>query len=160
MEVVTPAGKGHPGAPRMTVCDWIAGVQRPWMAEADHIPVPWIHAGLSCPAPFGRDACKPGVLPVCHAGLSCPAPFGRDACKPGVLPVCPAQIRPERPFGREPNGTNEVCPTGESQGRLWSIWTCAARSEGRVPGKGRAQNRRERFWTACGGSEGRTPRTG
>jgi|GEM_PF-3228653 len=80
------------------------------------IPVNWIHAGRSCPAPFGRDACKPAspryAVPLRSRvrgspSLACPLAALRLA-----LPICPAQICQEQ------------------------IWTCGARSVGRTPGMG------------------------
>src|SRR5690606_8782490 len=37
---------GH-ALPEDTVCDWNAGVQTLWMAEASHVLVHWIHAAQS-----------------------------------------------------------------------------------------------------------------
>jgi|GEM_PF-1206074 hypothetical protein len=41
------AGSAGHALPEDTVCDWNAGVQKPWMAEACHFPVLWIHAAQS-----------------------------------------------------------------------------------------------------------------
>ncbi|MVF22407.1 hypothetical protein EVC37_12425 [Methylocaldum sp. BRCS4] len=50
------AGSAGHALPEDTVCDWNAGVQKPWTAEACHIRVLWIQCwlGQSCPAPFGQ----------------------------------------------------------------------------------------------------------
>ena|GEM_PF-4584588 len=64
-KAVMPAGKGHPGAPRMTVCDWKGHPGAPWMTVCD-----W-NAGIQSTGIVIRADAIPGVwIPAIRAGMT------------------------------------------------------------------------------------------